>query len=78
MAVKQLLLFLINALNIYGYVYAVSLYGGTETVKVTLSRTLVSRTLVSSVNASFAVNKVMWIVKLHFSEILQFFTAGSG
>jgi len=64
MAVKQLLLFLINALNIYGYVYAVSLYGGTETVKVTLSRTLVS-----SVNASFAVN---------FSEILQFFTAGSG
>lgn len=73
MAVKQLLLFLINALNIYGYVYAVSLYGGTETVKVTLSRTLVS-----SVNASFAVNKVMWIVKLHFSEILQFFTAGSG
>ena len=73
MAVKQLLLFLINALNIYGYVYAVSLYGGTDTVKVTLSRTLVS-----SVNASFAVNKVMWIVKLHFSEILQFFTAGSG
>jgi len=73
MAVKQLLLFLINALNIYSYVYAVSLYGGTDTVKVTLSRTLVS-----SVNASFAVNKGMWIVKLHFSEILQFFTAGSG